>query len=228
MASNFRKELEAAVLRRHCANHPLTEKWAKGDVSRNARLGWAVEHYHFAKNTVPLFLNICVDAPKDVIKFTLENFNEESDESRSHLDIVLKFATANGADPEKVKQGRGLPTTESWVRFLREATGHHSWIAGVAALNIGTESQSPMLYSKMLPSLRNIYKYPESDIEHFWLHVDADEEHGGRAFEALERHCTSRELKDFAIHWAYESARMRWLYFDGIYLHYEMNYKLSD
>ena len=226
MASSFRKELEAAILQRHCANHPLTEKWAKGEVSKNARMGWAVEHYHWVSNILPSLFNICVDAPKDVVDFTLENYMEESDEERPHLDIVLKFAKANGADLEQVKKGRGLPSTEAWVRFQKEAL-KHSWMAGVAVLNIGTESQSPMLYRKMLPALRNVYKYPEDDIEHFWLHVEADEDHGGRAFDALERHCTTRELKDFAIHWAYESARMRWFYFDGIYLHYEMNYKLA-
>lgn len=228
MVSEFRKELENAVLRRHCAHHPFTEKWARGEVSRNARMGWAVEHYHWVSKLGPIFMNICVGAPKDVIKFTLANYDEETDEEHSHLDIVLKFAKANGADLDELKKGRGLPTTESWVRFQKEAADQESWIAGVAGINIGTESQSPLLYRKMLPALRQIYKYPEDEIEHFWLHETADEDHGGRAFEALERHCTTRELKDYAIHWAYEGARMRWLYFDGIYLHYEMNYKLSD
>lgn len=53
MASSFRKELEEAVLRRHCANHLLTEKRAKGEVSRNARMDWAVEHYHWVSNSGP-------------------------------------------------------------------------------------------------------------------------------------------------------------------------------
>ena len=51
-------------------------------------------------------------------------------------------------------------------------------------------------------------------------------EHGGRAFEALERFCTTEEQRQTAIHWARESAKMRWFYFDGIYLHYELGYKL--
>jgi hypothetical protein len=46
------------------------------------------------------------------------------------------------------------------------------------------------------------------------------------AFELLERHCTTEETRQKAIHWARESARMRWFYFDGIYLHYELGYKL--
>lgn len=224
----FREQLEATVLSRHCANHPLTKKWAAGKVSKNARMGWAVEHWHWVSKMTPAYFSILVNAPKDVIGFTLANFSEENDDKHSHLDIVLRFAKANGADIEKIKKSRGLPTTESWVRFLLDASKREPWIVGCAALNIGTESQSPLLYSTMLPALRSVYKYPENDIEHFWLHVEADEDHGGRAYEALERHCTTPELKELALHWAYESARMRWMYFDGIYLHYEMGYDLAD
>ncbi len=42
--ANFRKALEDAVLERHCANHPMTEKWAAGELSRNCLMGIAVEH----------------------------------------------------------------------------------------------------------------------------------------------------------------------------------------
>jgi pyrroloquinoline-quinone synthase len=227
VTSSFREQLEAAVLRRHCANHPLTEKWVKGELSRNARMGWAIEHYHWVSNVFPSFFEICVRAPKDAVRAQLENYLEENDDSHSHLDIVLRFAEVNGADIAAVKKGRGLPSTESWVRFLRYASQQPSWIAGAAALNIGTESQSPMLYGKMLPSLRNIYKYKEPEIEHFWLHVEADLEHGGKVFDLLEKHCTTKELKELALHWAYEGARMRWFYFDGIYMHYEMGYALA-
>jgi len=224
----FREQLEAAVLQRHCANHPMTLKWARGELSRNGCMGWAVEHYHWVSNMTPASMSICVNAPLDVVQFMLANVAEENDPKHSHLDIVLRFARTNGADIDKIKKGRGLPSTESWVRFLLDAAKSDPWIIGVAALTIGTESQSPMLYSRLLPALRKIYKYPERDIEHFWLHVDADNIHGGRAFKALERHCTSKALKELALHWAYESARMRWFYFDGIYQHYELGYNLAD
>ena len=47
IAISFRDELEAAVLERHCANHPMTEKWARGELGRNPMMGWAVEHWHW-------------------------------------------------------------------------------------------------------------------------------------------------------------------------------------
>ncbi len=227
MTSAFRKALESAVLERHCANHPMTEKWAKGELGRNAMKGWAVEHYHWVSNIMGAFFDICARAPKDVIRTQLENYMEEEDDEKPHVEIVLKFAKANGADLDQVRKGVGLPTTRSWVRFLNDAAKEPSWIAGVAAINVGTESQSPMLYTKVLPALRKVYKFAEPEIEHFWLHSEVDIEHGGRAYDVLERHCTTTERQDLAIHWARESAKMRWFYFDGIYLHYEMGYALQ-
>jgi pyrroloquinoline-quinone synthase len=225
--SSFTEQLQAAVMERHCANHPLTEKWVEGKLSRNAMMGWAIEHWHWVSKMPQAAFYICAKAPQDVIAAELENLHEETDEARPHLEIVLRFGKANGADIEAVKKnGRGLPTTEAWANWLVQVTKEQSWIAAVAALRIGTESQSPLLYGRMLPALRNIYRFKEVDIEHFWLHVDADTEHGGRAFDLLERHCTTPELREMAIHYARESAKMRWFYFDGIYLHYEMGYKL--
>ena len=42
MKSSFRKELEAAVLRRHCANHPLTEKGIQGFLADWAKTGQSI------------------------------------------------------------------------------------------------------------------------------------------------------------------------------------------
>ena len=43
----------------------------------------------------------------------------------------------------------------------------------------------------------------------------------------LERHCVTRARQEEAIHFARESARMRWFYFDGIHLHYEQGWRLQ-
>ena len=225
VATSFREELKAAILERHCANHPMTEKWARGELSRNALMGWGIEHWQWVSRVGPATFFRCANAPRDVVFAMLDNWNEETDPARDHLDIVLRFAAANGADIDAVKAGRGLPTTEAWVAWQLNAAREHSWVAGVASL-AGTESQSPMLYGRVLPALREIYKFPEEAIEHFWLHAEVDVEHGERSFDVLEQHCSTREMQEEAIYFARESARMRWFYFDGIYLHYEMGYAL--
>jgi pyrroloquinoline-quinone synthase len=224
--SALRERLEAAVMERHCANHPLTEKWAAGKLSRNALMGWGIEQYHWISNIYRGELFKAANTPLEVQRLLLENYLEETDPARPHLDIILRFAAANGADIGQVKRGRGLPTTEAWVTFFNRVCKEESFIASVAATNVGTESQSPPLYSKVLPALRDIYRLKEEDIEHFWLHAVADTEHGGKGFDLLDRYATTPELQDMAVDYARESARMRWFFFDGIYIHYEMGYSL--
>jgi pyrroloquinoline quinone (PQQ) biosynthesis protein C len=111
--STFRRELEDAVLERHCAHHPMTQKWARGGLSRNALMGWAVEHYHWTSNTAPANFYKMAEAPQDVRAALLENYLEERDPKNPHVNIVLRFAEANGANVDEVKRGRGLPTTEA-------------------------------------------------------------------------------------------------------------------
>ena len=180
---SLRERLEAAVLERHCANHPLTEKWAAGKLSRNAMMGWAIEQYHWISNIYRGELYKAANTPLAVQRLLLGNYLEESDPERPHLDIILRFCTANGGEAEAAKRGRGLPTTEAWATWFNRVCRDESFICSVAATNIGTESQSPMLYSKVLPALRDVYRFDEADIEHFWLHADVDTEHGGRGFE---------------------------------------------
>lgn len=190
-------------------------------------MGWAVEHYHWTKEMPAATYYRCAKAPADVRFSELRNRMEEDDPQKPHRDIVLRFAAANGADLDQVRVGRGLPTTEAWAGWLVNVARHEHWIASLAANRIGTESQSPLLYGKVLPALRDVYKFAEEDIEHFWLHSEVDVDHGDRGFELLEKHCTTPELQHMAIDFARESARMRWFYFDGIYLQYELGYSLT-
>jgi len=176
--STLRERLEAAVMERHCAKHPLTEKWAAGQISKNAMMGWGIEQYHWISNIYKGELYKAANTPLEAQHLLLSNYLDEVDPERPHLDIILRFAAANGADIEKVKKGRGLPTTEAWVAWFNRVCKEESFIASVAATNIGTESQSPLLYGKVLPALRNIYRFKDEDIEHFWLHEEADTEHG--------------------------------------------------
>ncbi|MEE8332497.1 MAG: iron-containing redox enzyme family protein [Alphaproteobacteria bacterium] len=225
--ASFRKALEDAVLERHCANHPMTEKWAAGELSRNCLMGIAVEHWHWIKHASRWNFPLCAEAPRDVIALQLENYMEENDDDRPHISIIQRFALVNGADLDEVRKSPGLPTTRAWADWLVKVGKEQPWWCGIAASRVGTESQSPMLYNKVLPALRDIYKFKEDEIEHFWLHSEVDVEHGERGYQALLRHCTTREMQDMAVHYARASAYMRWFYFDGIYLHYEQGYDLA-
>ena len=96
--SAFRQAMEAAVDEKHCADHPMTEQWAKGEIGKDCLMGWAVEQYHWVSNVRTKDFYICAHAPNDVIDAQMGTRHEEIDPEHSHLDIMLRFAAVNGAD----------------------------------------------------------------------------------------------------------------------------------
>ena len=131
---------------------------------------------------------------------------------------VDQLIAENKALVERLASAGDVASWDEFVAPLDDANERLSRAWGqVAHLNAVMNS----------PALREVYKFKEPDIEHFWLHSEVDIEHGGRAFDLLVKHCKTREQKDMCIHFARESAKMRWFHFDGIFLHYEMGYALQ-
>ena len=227
-ADSFKEELQGAVNERHQANHPLVDKIAAGEAKRETITGAISEHWHWIGNLLPeAFYNICSRAPQDVIDMEVENLEEETHPENPHIDLIVRFAEACGVPHAELKVGRGLPTTESWLNWELSATRNQPWIAGLAAVHVSSEAQEPRLFSKILPALRETYSFSEHDLEYWWLHAEADIEHGGRAMDILAKHCDTREKQELAIHWAREGARMKYMFWDGINIHYEMGYALQ-
>ena len=228
MAAGFREELQAAVDERHQANHPLIDKWANEGVKDETVTGTICEHWYWISKLVPaaMFL-ICADAPEDVIDLEMENIGEELNPDNPHPDLIVRFAEACDVSREKLDAGRGLPTTEAWLEWELNVAKNQHWIAAMAAVHISSEAQEPKLFSRILPSMRESDRFTEHELEYWWLHAEVDVEHGGHALAMLEKHCTTRETQDLALHWAREGARRKYLFWDGINLHYEMGYRLQ-
>lgn len=226
--TEFKAALQAAVDERHQANHPLIDKWVAGKVNRETVAGAIREHWYWISTVLPgMFFNICSKAPSDVVEMELENLQEEQDPDNPHIDLIVRFANACGISKEELDRGRGLPTTQCWANWELQTTRDQHWIAGVAGIHISSEAQEPKLFSRILPALRDTYGFSERDLEYWWLHAEADVDHGGVAFEKLAQHCSTRETQEMAIHWAREGARLKYMFWDGINLHYEVGYKLQ-
>jgi pyrroloquinoline quinone (PQQ) biosynthesis protein C len=219
--SPFRLELEAIVKSRYLVNHPMYVRWAKGELSKETMAGCMAESYHYVSNLYPIFFLIAAKAPPDVIEMELENYADEMNPKNPHPALFLRFIKACGGDPEKVRNGRGLPSTEYWVEWLTRLAKEHPWQAAVAAVHVGSEFQGVGTFKSILPALREQYKFSEHDIEHFWLHAEVDVQHSGTAFDVLERHCHNDADRQMVKHYVAESVRRRWFFMDCVYLHYD-------
>ncbi len=229
VATTFANEMLQTVKRRHCERHPLTEAWVRGELTREQLGKWATEHYHYTKDIFWLSGINLVDMPyADVREMYRQSLAEEMDPDEPHIDVLLRFGAAMGLDPEAVKRSKPLPTTQAVLDWAWILTRQRSLIESIAGKQIGMESQPPTLYGDIVPALREKYGCTDEQLRYFPLHVEADTEHGSRAYAMVEKYAKTEEQWQRAVLAAREGAEKRWFYIDGIYIHYVLGYSLTD
>jgi len=197
---SFRTRLENAVNARHSRMNPFTEKWVNGELTR-AQLGaWACQHYQY------------------VSQFLLENIIEEESGTK-HVDLLIRFAEACGVTRKEVECARQIPTTRGLTAWCFEMS-HRPFHIAAAGLLVGLESQVPGIYKRNLPPLKTHYGFTDHEVEFFAIHIEADEVHGERGYQIVERHCTTPSMEAEALDAVRQATEMRWQYMTGLHRAY--------
>ncbi|HMB36452.1 MAG TPA: iron-containing redox enzyme family protein, partial [Methylomirabilota bacterium] len=90
--SPFRQRLEAAVQAKHSRMNPFTEKWVKGELSREQLGAWACQHYQYVSQFARWCAAVYAECPDaDARDFLLENIIEE-ESGVKHVDLLIRFA----------------------------------------------------------------------------------------------------------------------------------------
>ena len=219
MTTEFRARLQDAVNARHSRQNPFTEKWVKGELTR-AQLGaWASQHYQYVSQFprwCAAVYSECHDP--DARDFLLENIVEE-ESGVKHVDLLIRFAEACGVSRSEVETAVQLPTTRALTAWCYE-TSRRPFHVAAAGLLVGLESQVPGIYQRNLPPLRTHYGFSEHEVEFFAIHIEADEVHGERGYQIVERHATTAEMQAQAVEQVRQATEMRWMYMSGLYRAY--------
>jgi len=214
--SPFRKRLEDAVNARHSRMNPFTEQWVKGALSRDQLGAWAAQHYQYVSQFARWCATVygeCTDA--DARDFLLENIIEEESGTK-HVDLLIRFAETCGVLRAQVESTRQLPTTRGLTAWCFEMS-HQAFHVAAAGLLVGLESQVPGIYQRNLPPLKTHYGFTDHEVEFFAIHIEADEVHGERGYQIVERHCTTPERQAEAIEAVRQATEMRWQYMTGLH-----------
>jgi pyrroloquinoline-quinone synthase len=206
--SPFRRELEDAVNARHSRLNPFTERWVRGELTR-AQLGaWAAQHYQYVSKFPRWCATVYGECPDpDARDFLLENIVEE-EAGTKHVDLLIRFAEACGVSRREVEATRQL-------EMSRQA-----FHVAAAGLLVGLESQVPGIYKRNLPPLKTHYGFSDHEVEFFAIHIEADEVHGERGYQIVERHCSTPERRAEAIEAVRQATEMRWQYMTGLHRAY--------
>ena len=185
---------------------------------------WAENHYHYVGPFADYLGYIYSNTPDyatDAKDFLLQNMYEEELSDVRHTDLLIRFAEAAGTTRERVMDidnatavTRGL---QGWCYAI--AMREHFAVA-TAALVVGLESQVPGIYKRNLPPLKTHYGFTDHEVEFFAIHIEADEIHGERGYQIVERHCPTPERQAEAVDAVRQATEMRWQYMTGLHRAY--------
>ena len=178
---------------------PFMQDFAQGRVPKENLARFAASYCfqvdQFKRFVAQVYANA---APRDVRELMLENLWEEhgeGDDSRDHTALVAKFARALGAEIEDIYDVEPIRESRQWVDRILQVCRDEDFVVGLAAISFGIEFRTQTM-AFLGQIYREQYGLTEDDLEFFFMHIEADEEHAGRAIELVRKYCTTEELLD--------------------------------
>jgi pyrroloquinoline-quinone synthase len=191
------KELEAVMNEQWFEERPFLIEFAEGKVPKDKLARFAQSYCYQVDQFKRAVAAVYAAAePRDVRELMLENLEEEhgeGDPSRDHTQLVARFGRALGADIPDPFDVEPIIESKAWVERLVKLCREEHFVVGLAALSYGIEARTRTM-AFLGTIYRDRYGLSEQDLEFFFMHLEADEEHAGRAIELLRKYCTTEEL----------------------------------
>jgi len=176
---------------------PFMQDFAQGKVPKENLARFAASYCFQVDQFKRFVAQVYANAePRDVRELMLENLWEEhgeGDDSRDHTALVAKFARALGAEIEDIYDVEPIRESRQWVDRILQVCRDEDFVVGLAAISFGIEFRTQTM-AFLGQIYREQYGLSEDDLEFFFMHIEADEEHAGRAIELVRRYCTTEEL----------------------------------
>lgn len=191
------KELEAVMNEQWFEDRPFLREFGEGRIPKENLARFAPSYCFQVDNFKRCVAGVYAAAePRDVRDLMLENLLEEhgeGDPSRDHTMLVARFVRALGADVPDPFHVEPIPESRRWVERILDICTNEHFVVGLAALSYGIEARTRTM-AFLGQIYRDRYGIAPEDLEFFFLHIEADEEHAGRAIELIRKYCVDEEL----------------------------------
>ena len=208
------KELEAVMNEQWFEEHPYMREFAEGRIEKERLARFAASYCYQVDNFKRCVAAVYAKAePRDVRELMLENLEEEhgeGDPSRDHTQLVARFGRALGARIEDPFNVEPIAESREWVDRILDLCLREHFVVGLAALSYGIEARTRTM-AFLGTIYRDKYGIAEEDLEFFFMHVEADEEHAARAIEMIRKYCTTEDLLErskAAVHEVLDATRV--------------------
>lgn len=175
---------------------PFMVDFAEGRVPKDRLVRYAPSYCYQVDNFKRFVAAIYANAEqRDVRELMFENLYEEhgeGDPERDHTALVARFGRALGAEIPDPYDVEPIPEAKEWIDRILKVCKKEHFVVGLAALSYGIEARTQQM-SFLGTVYRDKYDVPEKDLEFFFMHLEADEEHAGRAIQMIRKYCTTEK-----------------------------------
>ncbi len=169
----------------------------------------------------PLYVN-CEDTAARV--HILDNLIEEEtgrmSKSAPHPELYLRLGCALGSTRETMLNIRPLPESVALRTWWIWVVANRPFAEGLAAVSIAGEAQVPGVGNEFARILEERYGLTHDETAFWWVHEEADREHGGSAVELVSKLAQTDEeqkrVRDVVDH----TLELLWRFIDGLELAY--------
>ena len=189
-----------AFKRAHPVASLFLSKFLEGKLSAEQLRLWAKDMYHYIQPAIPALTAWLAHAPTVIERETARligrnlagemGFVREAD----HRDLYLRFLAALDVTEREAKDHLPLASTIGAASVLGYFC-RSSFEEGLGAFGLGVELQVPGRPNGAEVIVKALRRYgiPRDAMEFYFIHVEAEEEHGGNAEAALAPFTRTRE-----------------------------------
>ena len=209
--------------------HPVQSRFfsafLEGALTREQLRAWAKDMYHYIQPAIPALTAWLAHAPtileRDTARLIGRNLAGEMGfvRERDHRDLYLAFLAALDISEREAKDHLPLASTIGAASVLGYFC-RSSFEEGLGAFGLGIELQVPGRPNGAEVIVKALRRYgiPRDAMEFYFIHIEAEDEHGGNAEAALEPFTRTREQQALirrAFQWTVVATQGMQAGFDG-------------
>jgi len=201
-------------------DHPWIQRYLNGELSRSQIRTWIEQHYCTVGDVHDLLGPIYTGCPDpDVRVRMLENLWEEETGkitgSAPHRELMCRLIEALGGTQAQIAQAKPLPETVARRSFMRLLARTRPFYEAMAAISVAGEAQFGDMAETYARVGETRYGLSPEATAFWWVHAQADKEHGGTAFATVSQWARTEEEQQQVIESVRQSLDLAWCWFDG-------------
>ncbi len=221
-SEQFSTELQKMVAaRRVFWDHPFVEKFRRAQLSRDQVRHWIEQQFYLTGRVHdligPLYVH-CEDAQvrAEILNNLIEEETGKMSGSAPHPELYIRLGEALGSTRERMLNIQPLPETlalRTWWIWLVEK---RPFVEGLASVSVAGEGQVPGAAKEFARILEQEYGLTHEQSAFWWVHEEADREHGNGAMEIVAKLARTDEEQQRVRAVVRNTLELMWRFFDAL------------